>query len=69
MTTFLYSLMLSTDMEKHGLQNFSPEKDLRLYSFPAPFKDEETGTQGAHTDIPFKNAFNYNLFLHNISTF
>lgn len=56
-------------MEKHGLQNFSPEKDLRLYSFPAPFKDEETGTQGVHTDIPFKNAFNYNLFLHNISTF
>lgn len=45
-------------MQKCALWDFSPEKDLRLYSFPPPFKDEETGTQGTQTDIPFKNVSN-----------
>lgn len=39
----------------------SPAGDFRLYSFTSPFIDEEKETQGAQTDISFKNASNYIL--------
>lgn len=57
----VFSLILSTGMQKHALQSLSPEKDVRFYSFTPPFIDEETGTQGSQTDISFKNASNYIL--------